>query len=76
MNRVTLSWKDWRAVVAAMREHGLPYELEQASHIEQLLEQHAPDKPTVTLYLTEDVYLRGFNWARLRLGIPLPPMER
>ena len=76
MNPVTLSWEDWRAVIAAMREHGLPYELAHADHIELLLEQHAPDEPTVTLSLTDDVYLRSYNWARLRLGIPLPPRER
>ncbi len=72
MNAVTLSWEDWRAVVAAMREHGLPYELEHADHIEALLEQHAPDEPMVTLSLTDDVYLRSYNGARLELGIPLP----
>ena len=76
MNPITLSWEDWRAVVAAMREHGLPYEFEHADHVEGLLEQHPPDALMVTLSLTDDVYLRSYNWARLRLGIPLPPMER
>ena len=52
-----------------MRGHGLPYELEHADHVEQLLEQHAPDEMMVTLSLTDDVYLRSYNWARLRLGI-------
>ena len=37
---------------------------------------HAADEPMVTLSLTEDVYLRSYNGARLELGIPLPPMER
>jgi hypothetical protein len=26
----------------------------------------------VRLSLTDDVYLRSYNWARLQLGIPLP----
>src|SRR4051794_28140540 len=47
MNAITLSWEDWRAVIAVMRAHGLPYELEHADHVEQLLEQHAPDEPMV-----------------------------
>jgi hypothetical protein len=55
-----------------MQEHGLPYEIEHADHIERLLEQHDPDAAVVTLHLTDDVYLRSYNWARLRLGIPLP----
>ena len=76
MNPIKLSWEDWRAVIAMMRAHGLPYELEHAEHIEHLLEQHAPAETLVTLSLTDDVYLRSYNWARLRLGIPLPPMER
>jgi hypothetical protein len=41
-----------------------------------LLEQHAPDETMVTLSLTDDVYLRSYNWARLRLGIPLPAKAR
>lgn len=76
MNAITLSWEDWRAVIAVLREHGLQYELEHADHIERLLEQHGPDEAMVTLSLTDDVYLRSYNGARLRLGIPLPPMER
>jgi hypothetical protein len=72
MNRITLSWEDWRAVIAVLREHGLPYELEHADHIERLLDRHGPDEPMVTLSLTDDVYLRSYNGARLELGIPLP----
>jgi len=30
----------------------------------------------VTLPLTDDVYLRSYNGARLALGFPLPPMQR
>ena len=59
-----------------MRAHGLPYELEHADHIEHVLEQHAPEEPLVTLSLTDDVSLRSYDGARLRLGIPLPPMAR
>ena len=44
MNPITVFWEDWRAAIAAMREHGLPYELEHADHVERLLEQHAPDE--------------------------------
>jgi hypothetical protein len=51
-----------------MREH--------ADHMERLLEQHGPDEPTVRLSLTDDVFLRSYNWARWELGIPLPPPER
>jgi hypothetical protein len=76
MRMIALSWEDWRAVIDVMREHGLPYELEHADHIDRLLEQHGPDKGVVALSLTDDVYLRSYNWARLRLGIKLPPWER
>ena len=76
MNAITHSWEDWRAVTAAMREHGLDYESEHADHVERFLERHAPAEALVTLSLTDDVYLRSYNWARLRLGIPLPPRER
>ena len=51
-----------------MREH--------ADLLERQLEQHAPDQPVVSLSLTDDVYLRSYNWARLRLGMPLPPLAR
>ena len=76
MNPITLSWEDWRAVIAVLHERGLPYELEDADHIERLLECHAADEPLGTLHLTDDVYLRSSNGARLALGIPLPRMER
>ena len=71
MNAITLSWEDWRAVIAVMRQHGLPYELEHADHIERLLEQHGPDKARGRLSLTDDVSLRSSTWARVQLGIPL-----
>ena len=47
-----------------------------AAENERLLDRHAPDEPMVTLSLTDDIYLRSYNWARLALGIPLPPLER
>ena len=46
--------------------------LEHANGIEELLERHGPDEPTVRLSLTDDVFLRSHNWARWQLGIPLP----
>jgi hypothetical protein len=54
----------------------LPYMLEHADHIERLLEQHGPGESTVRLSLTDDVFLRSSTWARVQLGIPLPPPER
>jgi hypothetical protein len=72
MNPITLSWEDWRAVIAVLREKALPYMLEHADYLEQHLEQHGPGEPIVRLSLTDDVYLRSYNWARVQLGIPLP----
>ena len=71
-----LSWEDWRAVIAVLRAKQLPSMREHADHIERLLERHGPDESVVTLSLTDAVYLRSSNGARLALGIPLPPMER
>jgi hypothetical protein len=76
MNRITLSWEDWRAIITVLRVMAPPYMREHADSIEWLLERHAADEPMVTLSLTDDVYLRSYNGARLELGIPLPPMER
>jgi hypothetical protein len=64
----------WRAVIAMHRDKGLPSMLEHADHLEQVLEQHPPDQETVTLHLTDDLFLRSYNWARWQLDIPLPPM--
>ena len=72
MNRITLSWEDWRAVIDELRAKAQPYMRDHAAHIERLLEQHGPDESMVTLSLTDDVYLRSYNGARLELGIPLP----
>jgi hypothetical protein len=46
--------------------------LEQADDIERLLAQHGPDEALVALWLTNDVFLRSYNWARSQLGIPRP----
>ncbi len=69
------SWEPWRAVIAVLREKALPYMLEHADHLEQQLERHGPDEPTVRLSLTDDVFLRSYNWARVQRGIPLPGEE-
>ena len=76
MRVIELSWEDWRGIIDALRAKGLPYMREHADFLERQLDQHAPDRPTVRLTLTDDVYLRSFNWARLELGIPLPPVDR
>jgi len=76
MNTITLSWEDWRAVIAVLREKALGYILDHADIIEQQRERHSPDEPMVALSLTDNVYLRSYNWARVGPGIPLPPMER
>ena len=55
-----------------LREKGLPCMLEHANAIEEQLERHGPDEPAVRLSLTDDVFLRSYNWARVQLGIPLP----
>jgi hypothetical protein len=73
MRTITLSWETWRAVIATLREKALPYMLDHADRLEQQLEQHPPDQATVPLNLTDDMFLRSYNWARWQLGIPLPP---
>ena len=76
MNTTTLPWEDWRAIIAVLREKGLDYMLEHADRLEQMLEQHGPDEPMVTLAMNDAVYLRSYRWAQFELRIPLPPMER
>ena len=44
----------------------------EADRLRQPLAQHAPDQATVTLDLTDDLFLRSFTWARWQLGMPLP----
>ena len=72
MNAIELPWETWWAVIAVLREKALPYMLEHASVIEEQLERHGPDESTVRLSLTDDIYLRSYNWAGVQLGIPLP----
>ncbi len=64
MNQMTLSWEDWRAVIAVLREKAVPYMLEHANVIEEQLERHGPDEAMTRLSLTDDVFLRSSNWAR------------
>ena len=70
MNTITLPWETWRAVIAVLRESGLAYKRDHADLLEQQLEQHGPAEATVTLHLTDDVFLRSSNGARWQLGIP------
>ena len=72
MRTIDLSWETWRAIIAALRAKGLPSMLEHADALERLLEQHGPGEPMVRLSLTDDIFLRSDNWARVQLGIPLP----
>jgi hypothetical protein len=71
MNAIELPFETWRAIIAVLRQKGVPYMLEHADHLERHLDQHPPDA-VVRLSLTDDVYLRSYNWARVQLGIPLP----
>jgi hypothetical protein len=43
MQRVELSWEDWRAVVAALRAKTPPSKREHANVIEERLEEHAAE---------------------------------
>jgi hypothetical protein len=70
MNTIMLPWEDWRAVIAVLREKGLPSMLEHANVIDEQLERHGPGEPTVRLSLTDDVFLRSYNRARWQLEIP------
>jgi hypothetical protein len=72
LSTITPPWEDWRAVIEALRQKGLPSMLEQVNVIEEQLERHGPDEPTVRLSLTDDVFLRSSTWARWQLGIPAP----
>jgi hypothetical protein len=47
--------------------------LELADYLGEQLERYGPDQATVTLGMPDDVFLRSCNWARVQLGIPLPP---
>jgi hypothetical protein len=73
MRTITLPWEAWPAVIAVLREKAVPSMLEHANVIEEQLERHGPDEPTVRLSLTDNVFLRSYNWARVQLGILLSP---
>jgi hypothetical protein len=73
---ITLSFEAWRAVVDELRRDGLPPWMRDHAHrIERMLDEHGPGEEVVSLGLSDDVYLRSYNHARLVLGIPLPPPE-
>ena len=59
MNPITLSWEDWRAIIAVLRAKELPYKREHADHIERSLERHGLGETMVRLSLTDDVFLRS-----------------
>ena len=76
MRTIELPWETWRAIIAVLREKALPSMLEHANVVEEQLERHPDQHPpdaVVRLSLTDDVYLRSDNSARLQMGIPLPP---
>ena len=45
--------------------------LDPAYHLEQHLDQHAPDASIVSLSVADDGFLHSFDLERWRLGIPL-----
>jgi hypothetical protein len=74
---ITLPFETWRAVIDTLRAPHLPvYMAEHADRIERMLDEYGPGEVEVSLNLSDDVYLRSYNHARLMLGIPLPPPER
>ena len=63
----------WRSVIDALRAEALPpYMAEHATRLKRALDEHGSSEPEVALSLSDDVYLRSSNHARLELGIPLP----
>ena len=72
MRTIELPWGD----VARNQRHpareGLPSMLDHADLLKQQLEQRPPDQETVTLHLTDDLFLRLHNSARWQRAIPLP----
>lgn len=67
MHVIELPWETWRAIIDALRAKGLSHMLEHANTVERQLDQHAPVEPMVTLRVSDDVYLRSYNGARLEL---------
>ena len=75
--QISLPFETWRAVIDELRAEGLPpWMREHADRLERALDEHGPGEAEVALRLSDDVYLRSYNHARLRLGLPLPPPER
>ncbi len=75
MRTIELPFETWRAVIDTLRAKTLPYMLEHADRLERQLDQYSPGQSMVSLDLNDDIYHRSFNWARLELGLPLPPAE-
>jgi hypothetical protein len=75
MPTITYTWADWRRIIATLRDADIPYMRGHAALIEEQLEAHAPGEALVGLALSEDVYLRSVNWARWKLGLPLPTSD-
>ena len=63
MKTIELPWETWRAIIAALRGKALPSMLEHTDRLEQQLEEHPPVQATVTLHLTDDLFLRSYNCA-------------
>jgi hypothetical protein len=72
VSRVGLLRAESGAVIGVLPEKGLTDTLQHNDHNEQLLGHHGPHETVVALILTDDVFLRSYNWARVQLGIPLP----
>jgi len=43
-----------------------------AARLERMLDATPAGRPTMRMSLSDDLYLRSFNWARLQLGVDLP----
>jgi hypothetical protein len=60
-------------VIGVLHASGLPYTRDHADQLERQLERHWPDEAIVQLSLTDDVFLRSYNWGRWQLEIPQIP---
>ncbi len=77
MPLIALPFDTWRAVIDTLRAPHLPaYMAEHADRLERTLDEHGPGEREVILNLSDDVYLRSYDHARLKLSIPVPPPER
>ncbi len=72
MRTIALPFETWRRIIETLRANRLDYMQVHANALEQQLDQYPPGQSTLSLSLTEDVFLRSFTWAPLELGIPLP----